>query len=368
MDSTRTSNRPDQPSSEADINLLLYKTGKTVKNGLLVLGGVFTRLVRIVSALAIFLIHNGFWLLTGAVAGAGYGIYQITMNGAVYHSEMVVRANFSSASALYGTIDYFNALIDGGRKETLSEIFDISSADAAQLVNFTVKPVKSDLTVARIYRNEFLEYDRTSKIRQDTFWTRTIKYPEFKESLSNYDYPDHTISVVTRDPQLFVNLQHGITSHLSENKILQEIKKQQAVTAKENEKAIVLALEDLDSLRQAYAYRIRNSPSSEPNNQLSVLQPTATQRMFPELEVYEKMLELQEVLKQTRMQATLENNVIEILAPFNPMGKKLSFARSISERLLQGLCIAAIILVCFWLYRSLGQLGKPSRKTIEAVS
>ena len=367
MNSTRISNSPDQPSSEADINLLLYKTGKTIKSGLQGMGRVFMRLCSIIASLIGFLFHNGLWLLTGIVAGAGYGISQIAMNGPAYSSEMVIRANFNSARALYGTIDYLNALIDGGKKETLANIFAISPDEAGQLVAFTVKPIESELTVARIYRNEFLESDRTNKIRQDTFWTRTIKYPEFKKSLNNYDYPDHVILAVTRSPDLYVNLQQGITSYLADNKLLQELKNQYATIAVEREESILEALGDLDSLRQAYTYKIRNSRLTEPNQQLSILPYATAQPAFPELEVYEKMLELQAVLKQIRIQSALEKNIIEILAPFNPIGEKISSTKRVAEQVLQGLGIAAIILLCVWLYRSVIELGKTNRKTIKAA-
>lgn len=356
MDSTNTtSSRTDRPDSETDVSMLLYKLSKSVKGFIVAIGNFLSLIGKELLLLLLFLIRNSLWLLLGAILGLGYGIYQLTTNGPKYTSQMIARANFNSAPALYNTVDYLNTLVYNGRKEDLSKIFSITPDEAGNLIDFSIEPLKSEMVTAQIYNERFLQFDRTNRIRQDTFWTRTVKYPEFKESLTKYDYPIHTISVVAKNPELFGHLQQGITMQLSNNDLLQQLKNEQTIINTEEERLLSGALQDIDSLSNAYTQRLRNNTmQAEPGNQLSVLQSTTAQR-FPELELFEKMLELQAELKKSRQQSMLERNIIQVLSPFNPIGQKVSSIKSISDRALQGLSIAAIVLLCIWLYRSLAE-------------
>lgn len=366
----KASSNADVRDSDADITFLLYKLGKSFKNLIVAIGRGFAKMGTGILLILLFLLRNIIWIIIGAALGLGYGIYKVSKAGPEYTSEMVLRANFNSSRSLYNTIDYLNSVTSAGDTGQLSKLFGISSQEAGRLVSFAIKPVRSEIIVSEIYYDQFMRLDRTSRVRVDTFWTRTIKYEDFKESLTDFDFPYYTITVTAAHSSVFPKLQNGIIQHVSNNELLQELKKRQAVSNQDEEKLIVTAIQNLDTLRRAYNQRITKEPTPgiPGGSQLTVME-TSPEIRTPELDLYDKMLELQDELKKARKRSVAEKDIIEVYSPFSPSGKKGSFFNSVSRFLLIGFLGAIIILVLIALYKFLvafeasRKFGKTAVKT-----
>lgn len=354
MDSTKNTT-PGRPDSDADVGLLLYKTGHAVKQFFLWLGKHLTRLGRAIVVGLLFLLRNIIWLAAGALVGLGVGYYQYTKRGNYYVAQMTVKANFNSTRSLYNTIEYLNALIAAGKTADLANIFAITPVEAKQLVDFSANFVQSELITAEMYQDQFMQYDRTIKVRQDTFWLRTIKYNEFKESLTKFDYPYHDINVRSTNSSIFRKLEKGIVNLVSNNDLLQEVKNRQAISNKDEEKLITQAIQNIDTLRRAYNQRLIKGGSTDasPGNQLTLLE-NAPEIKTPELELYDKMLELHDQLKKSRKKNSTEKDIIEIYSSFNPEGRRLTFWQQNGMKdMLTGLAAAFAILLLIAAYKSL---------------
>jgi hypothetical protein len=364
MDNSQKTPPQKEPfDSEADLNLLLYKSGKSVKNLILRIANGFEQLWGGLVILLLYLFRNIGWLLLGFILGLCAGVYFLYSSGSKYTSEITVKANFNSAPSLYNAIDYFNSLIGSGKNDELAKVFGITPEQAANLKSFAITPVTSEIITADLYNNLFLKNDRSQHVRQDTFWRRTIQYDQFKESLKNVDYPFQTITVTSKAPSIYSQLQSGIVNYISTNRLLRDIQKQQTKTNSEEEALISMSIGNLDSLRRAYNERlIRGKSASEAgSSQLTILNNNPDIKA-PELELYDKMLELKDELRKVRNRAVTENEVIEIYTPFNPEGKKASFLESTWEYALWGLEIAAGFLVLKLIYSSLVAYDATIRK------
>jgi hypothetical protein len=335
---------------DADISLLLYKTGKAFKQFFLWIARCINKLGSAVLVTLLFLFRNFIWLLIGAALGIAYGVFKESKSSA-YTSQMVVKANYNSARSVYNTIDYVNALISANQTASLARFFGITEAEAAQLSDFEIEPVQSELITADLYKQEFFQPERDKKIRLDTFWTRTIKYEDFKESLTKYDYPYQAITAYTTNPFIFSKLAPGISQHIGQNTLLSAVNEQQAKSNAGEELLLESSLRGLDSLRKAYNERLTKGESTvPPGNQMTVMQGTQ-EATTPELDLYDKMLRMQDELKKSRARSATEKNVIEIYSPFNPVGKKVSFVQSVSWSAFYGFLAALIILLLISIYK-----------------
>jgi hypothetical protein len=348
----KTSAETTHRDADADLSLFLYKSGRSVKQFLLWIGRSIGRLGDLLLLLLLFLIRNILWLLIGLVLGLSYGFYKLS-KGSTYNSEMVVQANFNSSRELFSTVDYFNALISSHQVKDLSKIFELTPAEAEQLSEFSVEPVNSELITAQMYKEEFILPNRNGKLRLDTFWTRTIKYEDFKESLTKFDYPLYSITAVTTNPTIFGKLGAGILNHVNKNELLSSVREKQSMSNADKEKLLVASIINLDSLRKAYNERlVKGEPVTPGGNQMTVLDGT-TEPQTPELDLYDKMLELQEELKSSRRRTATENNIIAVFSPFSPLGEKVSFIDSVVYLGLYGFLLALGILILIALYKSL---------------
>ncbi|MBL7734137.1 MAG: hypothetical protein JNL51_01665 [Chitinophagaceae bacterium] len=355
MEPKKTSFTGNDPDSDAYIGLLLYKTGKSVKNFILWIAGIFSSLWKGLLTLVVFLMRNIVWILLGTVIGLGYGAYLVNKQGAKYYSEMIVKTNFNSSRTLYNAVSFLNALINNQKTDELNAIFKLTPEESKQLVNFSVEPVKSELIMSEIYKEQFLQNDRSTKIRQDTFWSRTIKYNAFKDALTPYDFPYHKISAVGTNPFIFGKLQNGIQEYISNNELLKKARNSQATYNEYRGKMIVSAIEKLDDLRQAYNERIQSGqPNASPgNSQINVTQ-ALPEIKAPELALYDEMLTLNDELQRFHKQSSTEANIIEVFYPFNPVGQKISFFRQhMAAYSFYGFCISLFVLLFIALWRAL---------------
>lgn len=365
MDSSKKTT-PEHSDSDADVGLLLYKTGRAIKQFFLWLGRILNRLGRAVIIGALFILRNIIWLAAGTLIGLAFGYYQFQKHGNYYFAQMTVKANFNSTRSLYNQIEYLNSLIAAGKSDDLAGIFNITAKEATQLIDFSANFVQSELITAEMYQEQFMEHDRTVKVRQDTFWLRTIKYNDFKESLTKFDYPYHDITVRSTNPSIFKKLEKGIVNLVSSNDLLNEIKNRQAISNKDEERLITQSIENLDTLRRAYNARLAHGESVTPStgNQLTLLENAPTVKT-PELELYDKMLELHDQLKKSRKRNSTEKDIVEIFSSFNGVGKRLTFWQQNGLRdMITGLVVTFLILLLVAIYKTLAAFEK-NRKLMK---
>lgn len=349
-----TGNKPTPATAsrdaDADLNLLLYKTGRSLKQFFVWVGSGIGTLIRGILATLFFLFRNMLWLLIGFAAGLCFGFYQVSQSTA-YTAEMVVKANFGSSRQLYNAVTYVNSLISAKQTKALSSLFDITATEAGQLSDLSIEPEISEIITTEMYREQFLEPERNKKIRLDTFWTRVVKYEDFKDNLTEFDYPFYKITAKASNATVFPKIGTGFAAYINSNPFLTAIKDQQSQSNSDEEKLLISSIGNLDSLRKAYNQRLLRGESTLPGgNQMTVVQGQREQ-LIPELDLYDKMIEFQDQLKKARSQATAEKNVLVVQSPFSPVGKKVSIINRISNLGLYGFLAALAILLLIRFYR-----------------
>jgi hypothetical protein len=283
---------------------------------------------------------------------------------------MILKANHGSARSLYSTVDYLNSLISSGQVDDLTKFFDITPGEAGALSEFTIEPMKSELITIDLYKDAFLISENSPKIRTDTFWTRTIKFEDFKESLTQYDYPFQIVTGYTTNAAVFSKLSNGIGSYIEKNALLNSVKIEGTKSNADEEVLLERSIQNIDSLRRAYNERLTKGQSlTQPANQVTVLQGGTETALTPELDLYDKLLKLQDELKKSRLRSATEKNVIEILSPFNPVGKKISFVKSVGTMALIGILstLAILLLIAFYKWLVVFESSQSAKTKRRAV-
>jgi hypothetical protein len=361
MDSPKRSQGSERSDGE-DLGFLFYKIGQLAKRILTSIGSALSQLAAGLLLTILYIMRKSLWLLLGTLPGLFYGIYVQNKMGASYSSQMTIKANFNSAVALYGTIDFIEALIASGNTAQLAQLFSISQEQAQKLRSFSAEEIKSELIVSEMYKDNYLRVKRGSTVRQDTFWVRTMEYNVFRGLLTKNDYPYHTITAVSSDPSIFSKLQRGIINHVSETGLLQDLRKNHIDNNLAEQQLLEQSIGKLDSLRIAYNHRLMrtNDEGTPGGNQLTVMDNNSA-RKTPELELYDKLLELNDELKNTRLRSTTEKEIIEVLAPFSPVGKETSFLkRSIWRYTLISFLTTLVILILIGIYQYLRNFERRS--------
>lgn len=357
---------PQTATEDVDLGQFFYKSGNAIHNFFAGLGRLLSGIFNSFLTLLLFLRRNFIWLVLGGLVGIGYGYYLVSKYGTQYKGALTVKTNYNSSRSLYSSVDYFNALISYRHTNELSKILKITPSEAASLTYFEASPLKSELITAQVYQDQLLKNESRSRIRMDTFWMRTINYKDFKASLTKYDYPLHEITVSSTDPSIFPKIQQGIIDKISSIKLLQEAR---AAGTKNNEATVGLltsSLKSFDSLRSAYNRRLSNTTaSSDTKSSTVMLMEGSITSSFPELQAYDKLLEINDELKNAQNRYVAENDIIQVYSPLPPLGLRESFfEQNVVRYGLAGLIAAFLILTGISLYKFLTKLEK-ERKAIR---
>ena len=358
------SDRFNQPDADADLGRILYKTGSSIKQAFRILYHAFLKCCSGILLAILFLFRHIVWIVIGTVLGLGYGWYVMNKNGTKYQSDMIIKTNFNSTRSVYNAIDYLNAALYNGRDEELAAIFHITPKEASMIESFSAEPVESEVIKAQMYRDLFLVNSRNIRnITPDTVWMRTITFADFKKSLTRFDYPYQEISVTATNAFLFSKLQDGFIRQVTQVPLLQEAKKSQIATNAETEELLRTAIGNIDSLRMAYNQRLikGGSLNDKESNQLTVMQNAQVMRT-PELDLYDKQLELQDELRKASARSVTEKEVVEVYSPFSAVGQRVSFLRQSVVRFgSMGFFITISILLLIAFYKALAKMEKRNK-------
>jgi hypothetical protein len=353
------------PSDDRDIDLgtvlrsigrAFSKIGWLIKSFFLFLGGLFLYSL-------IFLKKRAIWLIIAGAIGFAYGYYLKYSNGNKYYSSFTARFNFGSSRSLYNTIDYLNSLIADGRLNELSKLFSITEKEAAMLIEFEAEAIKDEIILTDLYRQEFFDFDRNSRVRTDTFWTKTVTYKEFKSSLTKYDMPLQRVTVTSTKPDIFPKLQPGFIKNIVSDGILMNSYKILKETQQDEERIVANSLTGLDTLRAVYNERLRkDGPKESSSANLTVLEQSQL-HSSPELELYDKMLTLKDELRSLRKKNVNNQEIVQVLASFNSVGKRVSILKeSTSKYAFWAIIITLLILVAVEVYKALDAYEKKNKK------
>jgi hypothetical protein len=371
MEPTPKPNSRVKPKEEdIDLEQLFHKTGSVISNFFTSLSRAFSNMGDAFLYFLFFLRRNLLWLLVGTIIGLLYGIYLRTKQGAKYASSMTVRANFNSTRNLYGSIDMFNALVNNDQTNQLAQILKITPEEAASLSYFEVKPVASEMITADLYKDNFLRSVHGEQVKLDTFWINTIKYEDFKKSLTKFDYPLQEITVTSTKPGIFSKIQPGIVNHISANRFLQEAKTASSETNAQVVGLLNHSIQSLDTLSRTYNKRLASMSSEKGSGSTVTMLDGNIALKNPELELYDKLLELKDELKAAKTDAVNYNDIIQVYSSFSTVGHKESFYRQhIVTNALLGLIGTLALIIVISLYKSLVTLEKSySQRQVSAKS
>ncbi len=354
----KTPSRPENNDVDlGDLVGLFIKAGRKIVN---FFGLIFRLIGQAILYILFFLKRYMIWIGLAVILGLAFGIFVDYKLGSKYEGQMTVRTNFGSARALYNSMDYLNSLVYEHKLKELSSIFSISETDAASVLHFDAVPVDDELMLADLYKEKFLTVNRDEKLRMDTFWTRIIKFEDFKKQVNKFDVPLHTITVISKHVDVFQKLQPGILNSIVGNEVLKRNQEMSLQTQKDEEKIIMSSIDGLDTLKRMYNLRIQKQAEGKENTtaNLNLIDKDLAIKT-PELDLYDKVLQMKDELRATRNNAMDRQDIIQVFSPFTPYGKKLNLLRQNSASYaIDSIVLVLILLIIIDIYKALDKTEK----------
>ena len=347
----------DQKESEIDLGIFLNLVGKLFSSVAKAIGSFFSFLFQLLLSIFIFIKRKIIWLAAGALAGLSLGLYFYFKDGPVYYSDMVVRSNAGSSMPLYNTIGYFNSLIGDDRIKELTTVFDISEADSRKLIRFEIAPVNDELETVKLYEDFVADYSPNS-LANDTQRIIVIKYADFRKNITDISYPLQRIRVYSHSPEIYASIQQGLIRNLEQNKNLLTLHEKFTGVLREEEALLSRSMAGLDSLRVAYYKNIASGNAKGEGGNV-VLGSNNKSFSNPEIELYDKEMQLKDALTRIRNKLIEQQTAFRIASNINARGSKVSgYNQEFFKYAWMGLLVSFSLVLLIECYKFLNEMDK----------
>lgn len=308
---------PQQPENEeVDLGQLFNAIGNLFQRFFAFIGNIFKSILTAI-VYALKPIVNNIKLVSialGIAVIAGYIAEKY--NKPVYVSDMVVKPYFDSKYELTNNVAYFNALIGSNDLKKLSNIFEIDTLTAKQLLGFEIMAgPETQIDVLKEY-GDYME-------SIDTTLVKDISYEYYLENRDIYSGSVFSIIAKARKKDIFSSLEKGIVKTLENNfsKKLQRRADSIYQIQKTN------YLEELDRVEKLQEVYIEIKKKEANNGQITLAsgsplplnQEKATTKEF---ELFQEELKIRNGLRYLEEKRYEEKDLYDILSTFDEVGSK----------------------------------------------
>ena len=268
-------------------------------------------------------------------AGLGYGLQKVKPKR--YSSQMLVKPYFDSKYQLVNNINYFNALISDEDFKSLSDIFNIDEASAAEIIEFIINPGPES-------ENELIKQYDTYVKSIDSIMAQDIDFETYIESRNIYSSDFFEIRVESTKKDIFKNLENGLNSSFENTFSAKKIKKRDSLIFIQKE-SLKKSIRAIDSLQLVYIDVLtEESKSNTTNISLSEafsLEPDKSKTK--EFELLNKKLDLEKQLLTLQEKKVSEDVFFDTLSGFQGIGTEVN---EITEKYSIIFPIIAFLILC----------------------
>jgi hypothetical protein len=306
----------DSQTEEVDLGQLFNAIGRLFEKLFAFIGRIFKGIFSlIIYALKPFVVHFKIVapiLVLAAILGYVYDI----LKAPVYVSDMVVRPYFDSKYQLNNNIDYFNSLISTKNLTELSNIFEIDTAKASQLLGFKLEAgpeTQNDL---------FLEYDEYLK-SVDTSLVDELSYIGFIQNRDLLSGGIFTIEAKALKADIFNSLEEGFKKTF-ENEFSTRLKARRDTIAQIERQTLTTQLRRLDSIQMTYLRVIENeSKKGDLSLGIEGLIPLQEEKTTTkEYELFREEQKIRRALQNLEQELAEENTYFDVVSGFDRVGEK----------------------------------------------
>ena len=316
MEDTKQGNNSSKKSNEEEIDLgqLFSLIGKVIFSTIDLIGNIFLSIFYWGVSVLLFLKKHVIKLTIGTILGAvGGNLYQSNFKVPIFESSMTVQPNFGSAIQLYKNIDYYQNLVSQRDIERLAISLNVTTEEASKITSFKAKPYSTPNQTLLSYRRFTASLDSTT--------LKHLEFDEFSENQPIESFMFHIVSVTSKDKYVFGKLRSPIISSIIRNPYYDQVRKTSSLNLSSSKIAIQNSMQELDTLRDFYK-DIMVSESKKSTSGTNIYM-SSTNGNDKEIVVFDKYMKMNKLLIDVNKKLTEENDIINVVSSFNPVGKRV---------------------------------------------
>ena len=315
-DNNQIQNSKNFNSKEEEIDLghIFILIGRGFSNIYSFISSFFKTIFSWLLSFLLFIRRNLKLLIIGCLLGTILGgIYEFSLKTPIYESSMTVEPNFGSAVQLYKNIDFYQSLVKQKDVERLASSLNISNEEASNITLVQAKPYANRNQILLAYKNFITELDSST--------VKLIDYTTFAKEQPVESFRYHVINVHSKDKYVFNKLPIPMIASIIQNTYYDKVKSTSFSNLISKKNALTYSMSELDSLKALYK-EVMLAESKKINSGTNIFMSN-TKGTDKEVIVFDKYMVMNDEMIQVNKQLTEENEVINIVSSFNPVGMKI---------------------------------------------
>ena len=317
----QTTNKINKNEEEVDLGSLFVIIGRGFSKIFDFIANIFTRIYKLVLVVIAHFYKRLYWYAGSIIIGFIIGFAIDSTSATKYNANLFIETNFNSARQVYENIYQFHQLasIDKDTLE-LAKRLKISPSEASKLKGFYIEPDINENRIAELYSEFSVSLDSLSRLE--------TTYEDYKESLYDYNFEFHKISVSSTDKSIFKKIEGIFVDEIANNSYLNGLVEVNRLNLEKKDQELLLQIQKTEFLVDEYL-KIRRKESEKEavagnGTSLYMGDLESNGLLVDESKVLENRLVLEAERRQINLDIIEQKTAINVLSGFPYSGYNIA--------------------------------------------
>ena len=301
-----TTNTP-QPSEEVDLGQLFKMIGNAFQRLFQFIGSIFNTLFLAFVWFVFFIRKRAVVLLIAAVAGLSLGLILDKTSPPTYKSSITVKQNYATGENLYGSLDYYNSLLNDGDYEVLGRVLGLKKNISEEIIGIEIEPIITD-------NDRVVMFDKYIS-GLDSLAASKVEYEVFVENIEDYKHQMQQISIKSKTRANFKNVFDNVIGDINTNIFFVNEQAKDLTELNQQKAALEQSLAQSDSLQRTYKRVLEQQMESKSTSETSItFEGNNDKNKTREFDLYINDIELRREIVQIERKLKDKQNIVEIIS------------------------------------------------------
>lgn len=296
-----------QPNEEVDLGQLFKMIGNAFSRLFQFIGSIFNQLFLAFVWVVFFLRKRAVIFLAVAAVGLAIGFYLDKTSPPVYRSSITVKQNYPTGENLYGSINYYNGLLEDTDYAVLARVLGVKEEISKDIVEFEVDPIITD-------NDRVLMFDRYIT-GLDSLAASKVEYEEFIKNIEDYKHRNQQISIKSKTRANFKAVFSNIVENINSNPFFKNEQTKDILELKQSKAALEQALAQSDSLQRTYKRVLEQQMATRTSSEIGItFEGDNDKEKTREFDLYKNDIELRKELVDINRKLSDKENIIDTIS------------------------------------------------------
>ena len=301
------STKNKKSNEDVDVGQLFKVIGNIFNKFFLFVEGIFNNLFLAFVWLVFFIRKRAVIFLITALAGLGIGFLFDKTSPPTYKSTISVKQNYETGENLYGSIIYYNGLLQDGDYKVLGEVLGIEEKSTKEIVGFSIEPVITD-------NDRVILFDRYIT-DLDSLAISKIEYEDFVQNIEDYKHKFQQISIKSKTRVNFNSVFNNIVKNIATNDFFLNEQAKDISELQQSKAALDKALIKSDSLQRTYKRVLENRLDSNAAADIGIsFDGNNDSDKTYEFDLYKSDIEIRKEIVKIERELKDKQNIIDLIS------------------------------------------------------